>query len=47
MTPEKLKVAARLMRDPAVSLPEVRRTIGVSRSTLFRYITPDGRLRTE
>lgn len=45
MTGEKLKIAARLMRDPAVSVPEVCRTVGVSRSTLYRYISPDGSIR--
>jgi DNA invertase Pin-like site-specific DNA recombinase len=45
MTAEKLKVAARLMMDPAVSVGEVCRTVGVSRSTLYRYITPEGRIR--
>jgi DNA invertase Pin-like site-specific DNA recombinase len=45
MTGEKLKIAARLMQDPAVSVPEVCRTIGVSRSTLYRHIGPDGTVR--
>ena len=46
MTREKLKIAARLMKDPAVSVPEVCRTIGVSRSTLYRHIGPDGTVRS-
>ena len=45
MTAEKLKVAARLMQDPTVSVGEVCRTVGVSRSTLYRYVTSDGQIR--
>ncbi len=45
MTTEKVKIASRLMQDPMVSVPEVCRTVGVSRSTLYRHIGPDGTVR--
>lgn len=45
MTPEKVKMAARLMKDPAISVEEICRTLGVSRTTLYRYVTPEGKVR--
>jgi DNA invertase Pin-like site-specific DNA recombinase len=42
---DKLKVAQRLMADPTLSIPEICRTLGVSRSTLYRYLAPDGSVR--
>lgn len=45
MTAEKLKIATRLMGDSTVSVGEVCRTVGVSRSTLYRYVTRDGKIR--
>jgi len=45
MTPEKVKMAARLMRDPAIQVEEICRTLGVSRTTLYRYVTPEGTVR--
>jgi DNA invertase Pin-like site-specific DNA recombinase len=45
MTTEKVKAAARLMADPSVSVAEVCRAVGVSRSTLYRYVTPGGQPR--
>jgi len=45
MTPEKVKLASRLMQDPAVSVNEICRTLRVSRATLYRYVSPDGELR--
>ena len=46
MTPEKLKMAVRLMKDPEVSISEICRTLDVSKSTLYRYVGPDGSVRT-
>jgi DNA invertase Pin-like site-specific DNA recombinase len=46
MTSEKVKLAARLMQDPAVSVDEICRTLRVSRATLYRYVSPDGQLRS-
>lgn len=45
MTPEKVKLAARLMQDPAVSVAEICRTLRVSRATLYRYVGPRGEVR--
>ena len=47
MMPEKVQIAATLMRDPAVGVEEICHTLGVSRSTLYRYVQPDGQLRGE
>lgn len=46
MSPEKVRMAARLMQDPNVSAKEICRTLGVSRSTLYRYISPKGEVRS-
>ena len=45
MTPEKVKMATRLMKDPAISVEEICRTLGISRTTLYRYVTPEGTVR--
>ncbi len=45
MTPDKVKMAARLMKDPNVSAQEICRMLGVSRTTLYRYISPNGEVR--
>jgi DNA invertase Pin-like site-specific DNA recombinase len=45
MTPEKVRMAARLMKDPDVSVKEVCQTLGVSRTTLYRYVSPSGEVR--
>lgn len=45
MTPAKVKMAARLMQDRSVSIQEICRTLGVSRTTLYRYVAPDGQVR--
>jgi hypothetical protein len=45
MTAEKVKLAARLMQDPAVSVDEICRTLRVSRATLYRYVSPHGQVR--
>ena len=46
LTPDKLKLAASLMKDPSVSVKEICRNLGVSRTTLYRYIGPQGERRT-
>jgi hypothetical protein len=46
MTSEKVKLAARLMQDPVVSVYEICRTLHVSRVTLYRYVSPDGQMRS-
>lgn len=45
MTPEKVKLASRLIQDPNVSVAEICRTLHVSRATLYRYVGPGGELR--
>lgn len=45
MTPEQVKMAAQLMQDPAIDVKEIVRTLGVSRSTLYRYVGPTGDIR--
>lgn len=45
MTPEKIRAAARLMSDPSLSIDEICRSVGVSRTTLYRYVTPEGAVR--
>lgn len=45
MTAEKLELAVRLMKDPAVSIGEICRRLAVSKSTLYRYVGPDGSVR--
>jgi DNA invertase Pin-like site-specific DNA recombinase len=45
MTPEKVKLAARLMQDPAVSVAEICHTLRVSRATLYRHVSPNGEVR--
>lgn len=45
ITPAKVKMAARLMQDRSVSIQEICRTLGVSRTTLYRYVAPDGQVR--
>ena len=45
MDEEKIRIASRLMRDPAISITEVCRAVGVSSATLYRYVAPDGALR--
>ena len=45
MTPEKIKMAARLMRDGSGDVQEICKTLNVSRSTLYRYVSPQGEIR--
>jgi DNA invertase Pin-like site-specific DNA recombinase len=45
MTPEQVKMASHLMQDPAIDVKEIVRTLGVSRSTLYRYVGPNGAIR--
>lgn len=45
MTQEKLKAAASLMKDKTNTVKDICHTLGVSRATLYRYVTPDGGIR--
>jgi len=45
MTPEKVEMAARLMKDAETPVKEICAALGVSKSTLYRYVGPDGSVR--
>ncbi len=45
MDEKKLALASRLMGDSRVPIADVCDAVGVSSSTLYRYLTPDGRRR--
>ena len=47
MTPDKIKTASRLMKDKNVTTGKICKSLGVSRSTLYRYVSPDGEIRQE
>jgi len=39
---KKISLASKLMRDRETLISEVCEAVGVSRATLYRYVTPDG-----
>lgn len=43
MHERKIAVASKLMRDHNTPISEVCEAVGVSRATLYRYLTPDGK----
>src|SRR5215213_9314640 len=45
MTSDKLKAAASLMKDKTNTVKDICHTLGVSRATLYRYVTPTGEVR--
>ena len=45
LTPDKVKVAASLMKDKTNRIKDICQTLGVSRATLYRYVTPQGEIR--
>lgn len=45
MPVEKIKMAASLMRDPSASIKDICKNLGISRTTLYRYIGPQGEIR--
>ena len=45
MSAEKVKMAASLIKDETVSVSEICQTLGISRSTLYRYVGPKGEVR--
>lgn len=45
MTPEKVKLASRLMKDREATINEICKTLGIARSTLYRYVSPKGEIR--
>jgi DNA invertase Pin-like site-specific DNA recombinase len=42
-TPRKLQLAQKMYDDPENTIEEICRTMGISRATLYRYITPSSR----
>ena len=46
MTKEKIKAAASLMKDKNNTVKDICHTLGVSRATLYRYVTPTGEVRS-
>lgn len=45
MTKEKIKLAASLIKDKSNTVTEICKTLGISRSTLYRYVSPTGEIR--
>lgn len=45
MTQEKIQLAASLMKDKSNTVTEICQTLGVSRATLYRYVSPIGEVR--
>jgi len=45
MTPDKVKMASSLIQDPMVSVGEICNTLRISRTTLYRYVGPQGEVR--
>jgi transposase len=44
MSPEKVQTASTLMANQRLSIPEICKALGVSRSTLYRYVGPRGEI---
>lgn len=47
MTKAKLRLAVAAMSQPGTKVGELCRELGITRSTLYRHVGPDGTLRTE
>jgi DNA invertase Pin-like site-specific DNA recombinase len=47
MTKAKLRLAMAAMSQPGTKIGELCRELGITRSTLYRHVGPDGTLRTE
>jgi hypothetical protein len=45
MMPERVKMAAKLMKEPEVPVAQIGQTLNVSRSTFYRYVGPGGQVR--
>lgn len=45
MTEKDIEVAVKLMADPDMSIDDICRTLRISRTTLYRYVGPQGELR--
>jgi DNA invertase Pin-like site-specific DNA recombinase len=47
VSPEAVQMAARLMKDPSISVREICEILGVSRTTLYHYVGPEGEIRKQ
>lgn len=47
MTPEKVQLAAKLMKDPLFNVQDICQELAIARATLYRYVSPDGEIRIE
>lgn len=47
MTEEKIKMASRLIKDKEVTVKEICTLLEISRSTLYRFVAPDGSRRSQ
>ena len=47
MPSEKIMMAASLMQTPNVSIQDICKNLGISRTTLYRYVGPQGEIREE
>ena len=47
MDERKIALASKLMRDRETPISEVCEAVGISRATLYRYVTPDGAVRDD
>ena len=45
MTKEKISQASKLMKNKELTVREICEMLGISSSTLYRYVMPDGLLR--
>ena len=47
LTKKQVQMAARLMQSPETRVSDVCETLGVSKATLYRYVSPTGEVRQE
>ena len=47
MTPEKVEMAATLMKDKSIPIDDICNTLGITRTTLYRYVGPGGIIRKQ
>lgn len=45
LTPDKVKAAASLIKDKSNRIKDICKTLGISRPTLYRYVSPSGEIR--
>ena len=47
MTPAKLKLAQAALKDPQTQVNDLCEELGITRQTLYRHVSPDGKLRPD